>query len=312
MQRHPNGTPFKLRSGGSPFKNDKQRMFIKEGDDNRLVDVTKGQETKGTYTYKMMYNDLLNKGYSEEDANREIEAAKTFNMKEYGTHNPTAEGKTENITTVSKTPDKVEDVASPGKPGTPGDKMDTFTPTDTRMAIRDYKINRNRYDRSEGSFDRKESKYMKKLGKAGYIQGMAEPQEFVINEEGKEVPNLDYDKQMEMFNKNERIKSTFDQTPQGKRLSRKMESKKRDMDMYGSGMNRAVAGAQQGVNPNKGRSIKYDYEMSGGTDATEGSDVTYVSDTKDLEEYTGEGTPMKKKLQRHYGGSPFKLNNKPY
>ena len=48
MQRHPNGTPFKLRSGGSPFKNDKQRMFIKEGDDNGLVDVTKGQETKGT------------------------------------------------------------------------------------------------------------------------------------------------------------------------------------------------------------------------------------------------------------------------
>ena len=28
MQRHPNGTPFKLRSGGSPFKNDKQSCLL--------------------------------------------------------------------------------------------------------------------------------------------------------------------------------------------------------------------------------------------------------------------------------------------
>ena len=45
MQRRTYGSPFQLRSG-SPFKNDPKRMYIAEGDKNRLVDVTEGGTTE--------------------------------------------------------------------------------------------------------------------------------------------------------------------------------------------------------------------------------------------------------------------------
>jgi hypothetical protein len=236
MLRKAGGTPFKLRSG-SPFRNEKQRMYIKEDEGNRLVDVTAGKETKGTRTYKMMYNDLLASGSSEADAKKEVDKAKAFNIKEYGTHNPTAEGKTDNTVVTNKEDDLVEDVASDGTDGTDGNSgsnMDTYTPQDTRMSIRDYKINRNRYDRAEGSFDRKETRYNKGLGKSGYVKGMVAPEEFTKDAEGNEVPNVDYDKQKASYDANEQIKYNFDNSNKGKRILRKMESKERDMEMYGN------------------------------------------------------------------------------
>ena len=317
MLRKAGGTPFKLRSG-SPFRNEKQRMYIKEDAGNRLVDVTKGKETKGTYTYKMMYNDLMADGKSADEAKKQVDLARTSNMEKYGTHNPTAEGKTDNTVVTGKEPDKIENVASDGTDGTEGNsgsKMDTFSPQDSRMASRDYKINANRLGKSNKQAKNTERRINKNLGKAGYIQGMVAPQEFTKDADGNEVPNVDYSKQKASYDANEQIKSNFMNSRKGIRLSERLDRKESDADFYGGGRDRAIMGAEQGVNPNKGRQIEYGdkddvmTKASSGTSGTEGSDVTYVKDTEGMDEYTSNlagGSPMR--FQRHYGGSPFKLN----
>ena len=311
MVRKAGGTPFKLRSG-SPFRNEKQRMYIKEDAGNRLVDVTKGKETKGTYTYKMMYNDLMADGKSADEAKKQVDLARASNMEKYGTHNPTAEGKTDNTVVTGKEDDKVENVASEGQDGQKGSKMDTFTPQDSRMASRDYKINANRLGKSNKQAKNTERRINKNLGKAGYIQGMVAPQEFTKNAEGDEVPNLDYEKKKAAYDANEQIKSNFMNSRKGIRLSERLDRKEADADFYGGGRDRAVMGAEQGVNPNKGRQIEYgdkDDVMTEASSSTEGSDVTYIKDTDGLDRYEENlaGGPVMK-FERHYGGSPFKLN----
>ena len=150
---------------------------------------------------------------------------------------------------------------------------------------------------------------------------MQKPSEFTQDAEGNEVPNMDYDSQLKAYKRNEQIKFNFDNSPKGKRLLKHMgpdSALSNEIAMYKSGMERARMGAEQGVNPNKGRMIEYGEQedtmtKAGKTSNTVSSDVTYIDDTSNLEEYTGDdytsnlagGSPMK--FNRHYGGSPFKL-----
>jgi len=328
MQRKIYGSPFQLRSG-SPFKNDKKRMYIDEGDKNRLVDVTKGGTTttpaeRGTNT---SYDTAWEKNFKIVDGMRVDKYGNKYtdDLAGKNAYIAAAEDYWSKKKTVVKEPDKVEDVPNTKttETKTDGSMMDTFTPQDTRMAIRDFKINKNRYNKKVGKFNRKTSRYDKNLAKAGYMPGMSKPSEFTTDAEGNEVPNMDYDNQLKAYERNEQIKYNFDNSPKGKRLLKHMgpdSALSNEISMYKSGMERARMGAEQGVNPNKGRMIEYGEQedvmtKAGNQSNTVSSDVTYIEDTGDLEEYTGDdyetnlsgGSPMK--FNRHYGGSPFKLNS---
>lgn len=62
-----------------------------------------------TYTYNMMYDDLIagtwsgddGTVYSPEDAERMVQEARDSNIAQFGTHNPTAEGKANNVVTTT-------------------------------------------------------------------------------------------------------------------------------------------------------------------------------------------------------------------
>ena len=260
MQRRATGTPFKLRSGGSPFKSDRQRMVIKDVGGNRLVDVTKGKTTQGTYTYEMMYNDLIGKGKTDAEAKAGVQNARDFNKKKYGTHNPTAEGLTNNTVVTSREPDKVENIAQPGSTQE-GSKMDTYSPQDTRMATRDYKISRNRLNKSTGSARRKGQRLKKNLQAGGYSM---DDYNAYMSDPDNATP------EMKAFMGSRRMS----------RLSDKYQQKQRDVDFYKAGADRSIMGAEQGVNPNKGRMIEYGDKDDVMTKAgkTAGTSETYISD----------------------------------
>ena len=57
---------------------------------------------KQTYTYDMMRADAIQAGMSEADADAQVADAKAYNISKYGTHSPTAAGKTDNTRDVGK------------------------------------------------------------------------------------------------------------------------------------------------------------------------------------------------------------------
>jgi hypothetical protein len=57
---------------------------------------------KQTYTYDMMRADAIKQGMSEEDADAQVAAARSENIANYGTHSPTAAGKTDNTREVGE------------------------------------------------------------------------------------------------------------------------------------------------------------------------------------------------------------------
>lgn len=126
--------------------------------DNKIKIKTAG--TPGTPGRTKLYSDL--------DPS-EVEAAKAYNKKMFGTHNPTKEGKTNNIIGGTKgTPDKFDDIPSstPGTPGTPAQpekRGDAFTSYQQRNVLRKGEVT-NRKSKKGG---KKELKEEKKQAKAG-------------------------------------------------------------------------------------------------------------------------------------------------
>ena len=291
MQRTTKGTPFQLRSG-SPFKQEPQRM-VRKTDDNRneLVDVTKGS-TNVRKTWKQAWADndegIQGMYNSYEDYVADRKGQKAANEEAYEADMVAKTGVSGGPGTV-QTPDKVTPVASPGEtiPEVKGDMKDTFTPQDLRMAGREMKISDNQLRKNEGRYDRKSGRYDKALGKAGYNFNMAKPSEFTTDEEGKEVPNMNYESEMQAFNNNEAIKATFDKTRKGKRLGRGMDSAERRINFYKEHSQRTQEGADQGVNPNKGRMIEEGKVMQAHQpeSTTEGSDRTFVGDDHGYDVY---------------------------
>ena len=84
--------------------------------------------------------------YSDLDPNI-VEDAKKFNIKKYGTHNPTAEGKTNNQTLDSF--NAVVNLGSIPQPGTPEVKGDAFTSYDKRQRARGIKFEENLISRKD-------------------------------------------------------------------------------------------------------------------------------------------------------------------
>ena len=223
MQRTTGGTPFKLRSG-SPFK---QTRMVRKTDDNRneLVDVTKGK-TNVRKSWKQAWADNdegiqgMYDSYEAYEADRK--AAKAADAEAYEKDLVEKTGVSGGPGTV-QTPDTVTPVASPGEtiPEVKGDMKDTFTPQDLRMAGREMKIADNQIRKNTRKVDNKGRRYDKNLGKAGYNFGMVKPTEMTTNEAGEEVPNVNYQSEMDAWNKNEQIKATFDKTRKGSRLQHK-------------------------------------------------------------------------------------------
>ena len=94
-------------------KEEKGNTFSASDDYGTSVDVTpttvlenrvkKIQDVdKKTYTYMDLYNDSIASGMSEADANKAVDEAKAYNIKQYDTHTPTAAGKTDNTYNVKK------------------------------------------------------------------------------------------------------------------------------------------------------------------------------------------------------------------
>jgi hypothetical protein len=126
--------------------------------DNKIKIKTAGKP--GTPGRTKLYSDL--------DPS-EVEAAKAYNKKMFGTHNPTKEGKANNkIGGTKGTPDKFEDIPSstpgtPGSPAQPEKRGDAFTSYQNRGQMRT-NLSTNRVSKKTG---RKELKEEKKQAKAG-------------------------------------------------------------------------------------------------------------------------------------------------
>lgn len=126
--------------------------------DNKIMIKTDGKPSTPGRT--KLYSDL--------DPS-EVEAAKAYNKKMFGTHNPTKEGKANNkIGGTPGTPDKFEDIPSstPGTPGTDAVKEkrgDAFTSYQQRNVLRKGEVT-NRKSKKGG---KKELKEEKKQAKAG-------------------------------------------------------------------------------------------------------------------------------------------------
>jgi len=248
-------TPFKLRSA-SPFKADDntERMVHSEGGKNLLKDVNVKKGKKSIYTYKKMHADLLAKGMSQGDANKEVQKARGFNQEKYGTQNPTKEGKTENYK-EEKGSMTMNDVASPGTEATEGQDgamMDSFSPSETRSLIRERKINKNRKDKYENKNRRQTGRYDKALEKSGLS------------------------------------KEEFDLTKKGKRMSMRTAQSQENIDDYTTGYKRSQMANQQGVNHRDGTQVQNDPDNVGlqkrtaSTEATPGSATTEAT-AADLE-----------------------------
>jgi len=243
-------TPFQLRSA-SPFK--QERMVHSEGGKNLLKDVNIKKGKKSIYTYKQMHKDLLAKGMSQADADKEVQKARGFNQTTYGTQNPTREGLTNNYREQKGSMD-MKDVASDGKDAKDGSIMDSFSPQETRMLIRERKINKNRKDKYENKNRRQTGRYDNALKKA-IKSGMT--------------------------------KEEFDLTKKGKRLNMKVNQSQENIDDYTTGYKRSQMANQQGVNQADGTKVEYDPDnvsMEKATAATEGSSTTEASadDMKNL------------------------------
>ena len=241
-------TPFKLRSA-SPFKKD-ERMVHSEGGKNLLKDVNIKKGKKSIYTYRQMHKDLLSKGMSQADADAEVQKAKGFNQTKYGTQNPTKEGLTNNYREEKGSMD-MKDVASPGEDAKDGSMMDSFSPQETRMLIRERKINKNRKDKFENKNRRQTGRYDNALKNSGLSQ------------------------------------EEFDLTKRGKKLKMKINQSQENIDDYTTGYKRSQMANQQGVNQNDGTKVEYDPDnvsMEKATAATEGSSTTEASadDMKNL------------------------------
>ena len=260
-------TPFKLRSA-SPFKNDK-KMVHNEGGENVLknVNVTKGK--KSIYTYKQLHKDTLAKGGSQADADKAVSDARASNMSIHGTHNPTKEG-LENNYREEKGSMKMEDIKKPGKEGQDGAYMDSFSPQETRMSIREFKVNDNRFNR-RGNKDRKyNNRYEKGLG--------FDPS--TLNDELKASDPNKY-KELDLR------KQAYDKSRKGEKQLMKISQNKREMDYYDNRTKNSEMAGKQGVNQNDGTKIEYDPDMLGPqkkTASTPGSDKTILTD-KEAEGY---------------------------
>ena len=233
--------PFKLRSA-SPFKKD-ERMVHSEGGKNLLKDVNIKKGKKSIYTYRQMHKDLLSKGMSQADADAEVQKAKGYNQTKYGTQNPTKEGLTNNYREEKGSMD-MKDVSSDGKDAKDGSIMDSFSPQETRMLIRERKINKNRKDKYENKNRRQTGRYDNALKKA-IKSGMT--------------------------------KEEFDLTKKGKRLNMKVNQSQENIDDYTTGYKRSQMANQQGVNQADGTRVEYDPDnvsMKKATAATEGSSTT--------------------------------------
>jgi len=254
-------TPFKLRSA-SPFKKDEQ-MVHKEGGENVLknVNVTKGK--KSIYTYKQLHKDTLAKGGSKADADKAVSDARASNMSIHGTHNPTKEGKTDNYK-EEKGSMKMEDIKKPAKEGQDGAMMDSFSPQESRMSIREFKINDNRFNR-RGNRDRKyNNRYEKGLG-------------FDPSTLNDDLKASDPDKYMEMS----KIKSDYDKSRKGEKQLMKISQNKREMDYYDTRTKNSEMAGRQGVNQADGTQVQYDPDNVGlqkKTASTPGSDRTILDD----------------------------------
>ena len=295
MQRTTKGTPFQLKSG-SPFKQEPKRM-VRKTDDNRneLVDVTKGETNKRLSFQQAWDQDYQNVRTNYEKKGLTFDDYKSGRLEQQAANPEGYEADLVKKTGVSggpgtvTTPDTVTPVASPGEtiPEVKGDMKDTFTPQDLRMAGREMKISDNQLRKNEGRYDRKSGRYDKALGKAGYNFNMAKPSEFTTDAEGNEIPNMNYESEMQAFNNNEAIKATFDKRGKGKRLGRGMDSAERRINFYKEHSQRTQEGADQGVNPNKGRMIEEGKVMQAHQpeSTTEGSDRTFVGDDHGFDVY---------------------------
>ena len=145
----------------------------------------------------------------------------------------------------------MKDVASDGKDAKDGSIMDSFSPQETRMLIRERKINKNRKDKYENKNRRQTGRYDNALKNSGLSQ------------------------------------EEFDLTKRGKKLKMKINQSQENIDDYTTGYKRSQMANQQGVNQADGTKVEYDPDnvsMEKATAATEGSSTTEASadDMKNL------------------------------
>lgn len=253
-------TPFKLRSA-SPFKKDK--MVHNEGGENVLKNVSVNKGETSIYTYKKMHADLLKKGMSQADADKQVQKAKVENIEKYGTHNPTKEGLANNTRTTEGSMD-MEDISKPGTEGKQGHMMNSFNPTETRRTNREFKINDNRFNRRENKDRKYNNRYEKGLG--------FDPS--TLTDEFKESNPDEY-------NELSLKKQAYDKSRKGEKQLMKISQNKREMDFYDTRTKNSEMGAQQGANSFDGTMIEYDPDGVGPdkkTASTEGSDKTILTD----------------------------------
>jgi len=159
---------------------------------------------------------------------------------------------------------KMEDIKKPAKEGQDGAMMDSFSPQESRMSIREFKINDNRFNR-RGNRDRKyNNRYEKGLG-------------FDPSTLNDDLKASDPDKYMEMS----KIKSDYDKSRKGEKQLMKISQNKREMDYYDTRTKNSEMAGRQGVNQADGTQVQYDPDNVGlqkKTASTPGSDRTILDD----------------------------------
>jgi hypothetical protein len=141
-----------------------------------------------------------------------VEAAKKFNLKKYGTHNPTAQGLTNN--TVLDGFNKLVNVSDISQPGTPEVKGDAFTSYDKRQRARGIKFEENLISRKD-----------KKGKRLGEVIGKLEGKESLNKRQERRLANLKSRQE-----KNTRIKNRLENV---NKISQKQDNQAINPKFYG-------------------------------------------------------------------------------
>lgn len=141
-----------------------------------------------------------------------VEAAKKFNLEKYGTHNPTAQGLTNN--TVLDGFNKLVKVSDISQPGTPEIKGDAFTSYDKRQRARGIKFEENLISRKD-----------KKGKRLGEVISKLEGKESLNKRQQRRLANLKSRQE-----KNTRIKNRLENV---NKISQKQENQAINPKFYG-------------------------------------------------------------------------------
>ena len=158
-------------SGGGNFVTDRNEKTTKS---TEIVPGDTTTETK-TVTYDDLYNNAISSGKTPEEAQKIVQEARDYNMKTYGTHNPTAEieGVNNTITTTTQGDDQIIETTNTEVDESP---RTVQTTQKTSREIRKDRKAKNKLDRDLNKTSRKFQKELKGFGMEGLTPGSKEYQ----------------------------------------------------------------------------------------------------------------------------------------